>query len=75
MPQKAEVHKNYVKVHRIAKTLNVSPEGLVEDEQGFYYKELKAGLKGQRWYPGRNGYHPSNCVCGINHQPIPQSIS
>ena len=43
--------------------------GLVQDEQGYWYAELKAGLSGQRWYPGRNGYHPADCVCGIRHQP------
>ena len=71
MPQSKEVHKNYVKVHREAKRLGVTPGGLIEDEQGYYYKELKAGLKGQRWYPGRNGYHPTDCACGIRHASKP----
>ena len=71
MPQNKEVHKNYIKVHRIADKLGVTPDGLIEDEQGFYYKELKGGLSNQRWYPGRLGYHPSGCVCGITHASKP----
>ena len=52
-------------------TLDVIPDGMIRDEQGYYYKELKGGLKGQRWYPGRNGYHPEGCVCGIEHRKSP----
>ena len=53
---------------------NVLPDGMIADEQGYYYKELRAGLKGQCWYPGRKGYHPSDCTCGKVHQVLPQAI-
>ena len=42
-------------------------EGMIKDEQGIPYYPLKAGLTGQRFYPGRLGYHPGGCVCGIVH--------
>ena len=45
--------------------------GMIIDEQGIGYYPLKGGLKGQRWYPGRNGYHPEGCVCGIRHASKP----
>lgn len=53
-------------------TPDVIPDGMIVDEQGYYYKELKGGLKGQRWYPGRNGYHPPKCICGIHHNLVHQ---
>ena len=68
MTQNKEVHKNYIKVHRLAEKLNISPKGLMIDELGYPYKMLEGGLKGQRWYPGRNGYHPEGCMCGIQHR-------
>ena len=74
MPQNKEVHKKYVKVHRIAQKLGVTIDGLIEDEQGYYYKELMGGLSNQRWYPGRLGYHPEGCACGIKHNPLPSYI-
>ena len=46
----------------------MTQEGMIIDEQGIPYHPLKAGLKGQRWYPGRNGYHPTDCACGIMHR-------
>ena len=51
---------------------SVLPDGMIADEQGIAYFPLKAGLKGQRWYPGRNGYHPPKCICGIRHSPSPE---
>ena len=56
----------------ITVTPDVIPDGMIIDEQGipYYPFRWKGGLKGQRWYPGRNGYHPEGCECGIRHQPI-----
>ena len=51
---------------------DVIPDGMIADEQGIVYFPLKAGLKGQRWYPGRNGYHPPKCICGIRHSLSPE---
>ncbi len=44
---------------------------MIKDEQGIMYYPLRGGLKGQRFYPGRNGYHPSGCQCGIQHASKP----
>ena len=35
---------------------------MIKDEQGIGYYPLKEGLKGQRFYPGRLGYHPDNWI-------------
>ena len=44
---------------------------MIKDEQGILYYPLKGGLTGQRFYPGRLGYHPDNCKCGIQHASKP----
>ena len=42
--------------------------GLVTDNLGYQYKVL---TDGQHWYPGRHGYHPEGCTCGIEHKERP----
>lgn len=40
---------------------------MFKDEQDIMYFKVD----GQRFYPGRNGYHPEECKCGIEHKNRP----
>lgn len=40
---------------------------MYKDEQDIMYFKVD----GQRFYPGRNGYHPEGCKCNIEHKNRP----
>jgi len=68
---RAEYMKEYMRKKRdVNKSVNKPDvnKGMLTDNLGYQYKVL---TDGQHWYPGRHGYHPEGCTCGIEHKERP----